>query len=277
MNRPVISLPVSVAMSVAMLSLAALAACTPKTETKVVDSVATVDGHEVARGTYREYAKGVAGKPAEDLTPQQQQELLDTLVRGEVIANTAEASGLAARDETKAALALSRLSILQQAVQQDYLKDRRPSEQELRAEYDLQVSQMDATQYRASHILVPTADAAKALITQLAAGGNFAALARAQSTDAGSKEKGGDLDWFTPASMTPAFADAVRKLKKGETSAEPVQTQFGYHVIRVTDTRQATPPPYESVKDRLVQLVENKKFKAYVDGLVEKAKVTKTL
>ncbi len=260
-----------------LLALAALVACTQKPAGKPVDAVATVDGHTIARNTFKEYAKGASGKPAEDLTPEQQQELLDTLVRGEVIASAAEANGIAGRDETQAALALSRLSILQQAVQQDYLKDRKPSEEELRAEYDLQISQMDQTQYRASHILVPTAEAAKALIAQLQGGANFATLARAQSTDAGSKERGGDLDWFTPGSMTPGFADAVRKLKKGETTAEPVQTQFGYHVIRVTDTRQATPPPYESVKDRLAQIVENKKFKAYVDGLVEKAKVTKTL
>lgn len=257
--------------------MAALAACTPKTETKPVDAVANVDGHAVARSTYKEYAKGVAGKPAEDLTPEQQNELLDSLVRGEVIATSAEASGIAAREETQAALALSRLSILQQAVQQDYLKDRKPSEEELRAEYDLQISQLDSQQFRASHILVPTEEAAKQLIAQLKGGANFGALAKAQSTDAGSKDRGGDLDWFTPGSMTPPFAEAVRKLKKGETTTEPVKTQFGYHVIRVTDTRQAAPPPYESVKDRLVQIVENKKFKAYVDGLVEKAKVTKTL
>ena len=104
----------------------------------------------------------------------------------------------------------------------------------------------------------------------------FEQLARANSTDAGSKDKGGDLNWFTPEAMTPPFAEAVQKLKKGETTAAPVKTEFGWHVIRLTDTADNPPPPFESVKDRLGQMVQEKKFSAYVDTLLAKAKVTKT-
>jgi peptidyl-prolyl cis-trans isomerase C len=272
MNRPLLPLTL-----LSLAALATLGACTQKAaDAPKEDSIAVVDGRPISRNTFEQYAKGVAGKPVAELNAEQQAQILDSLVRGEVIAGAAEASGLAKRDETRAALALSRLSILQQATQQEFLKDQKPSDEELRAEYDLQVGQMEKTQYRASHILVPTEEAAKKLIEQLKAGGNFAQLAKANSTDTGSKDRGGDLDWFSPGAMTPPFAEAVRKLKKGDTTAEPVQTQFGYHVIRVTDTRESPAPAFEAVRDRLVQIVEGKKFKAHVDALLAKAKVEKT-
>lgn len=268
-----------IAPALSLVCLVALAGCAQKAQAPAegkADNVATVDGQPISRNTFNQYVKGVAGKPAEDLTDEQRGELLDNLVRAAVVATASEAGGVAGRDETRAALELSRLSILNQAASQDYLKDRKPSDEELRAEYDLQVSEMDQQQFRASHILVATEEQAKELTARLQGGGDFARLAREFSTDKGSASRGGDLDWFSPGSMTPPFAEAVRKLKKGETTAAPVKTDFGWHIIRVTDTRETQPPPFESVKDRLVQIVENKKFKAYVDGLVAKAKVTKT-
>jgi peptidyl-prolyl cis-trans isomerase C len=243
------------------------AACNqkPTAPAAKVDNVATINGKSISRVTFNEFAKNVAGKPAEDLTPEQRKDLVDNLVRAVVVADEADASGISARDETRFALDMARLQILQRAVSQNYLKDRKPSEEELRAEFNLRVGAISKLRYRASHILVPTEDAAKQLIAQLQ-----------NSTDAASKDKGGDLDWFTPETMTPAFAAAVTKLKKGELTATPVQTPFGWHVIRLTDTADNPPPPYESVKDRLVQMVEEKKFRAYVDTLMTKSKVEVT-
>ena len=242
-----------------------------------VDNVAVVNGKPISRNTYNFYVKGVAGKPAEDLSPEQRAELLDNLIRGEVIASTAEKTGIATQDETRAVMDLSRLQILQQATSQSYLKDSKASQEELQAEYGLQVGTMAKTQYRASHILVPTQEAAQKVIDELNRGASFAQVARRVSTDAGSKDKGGDLDWFTPEGMTPPFAQAVQAMKKGEITKAPVQTTFGWHVIRLDDTREASPPPFDSVKDRLVQIVEGKKFKAYTDKLVSEAKIEKTL
>lgn len=261
-------------MALAMLA----AACSQKpaaTNTAKVDAVATVDGKTISRDTYNQFVKGVAGKPAEDLTAEQRQQLLDNLVRAEVVAADAERTGIAAKDEIRFALEMARLQILQRASSQQYLKDRAPSDEELRAEYDLRVASLPKLRYRASHILVPTEDAAKQIIAQLQKGASFEQLAKAQSTDTQSKEHGGDLNWFTPDTMTPPFAEAVQKMKKGETTAAPVKTQFGWHVIRLTDTAENPPPPFESVKDRLVQMVEEKKFNAYVDTLMAKSKVTK--
>lgn len=263
----------------AVLALAALvAACSQKPSASAAADkpVATVNGESISRNTFNQYVKGAASKPPEDITPEQRGQLLDNLVRAEVVAQEAEKDGTAAKDETRALLDMARLQILQRAVAEQYLKDRPASEQELRAEYDLRIGQLPKLRYRASHILVGTEDAAKGLIAQLQKGASFEQLAKANSTDAGSKERGGDLDWFTPDSMTPPFAEAVQKLKKGEITAVPVKTQFGWHVIRLTDTAENPPPPFESVKDRLGQMVQEKKFSAYVDTLLAKAKVTKT-
>ncbi|HTQ35582.1 MAG TPA: peptidylprolyl isomerase [Steroidobacteraceae bacterium] len=266
-------------MLLAAMAAAVLAACAPqKTGTDAgAGSVATVDGKAISRNTFEQYAKGVASKPAADLTAQERNTLLDNLVRAQVVAEDAERNGVAAKDETRAALDLSRFQILQQADSQAYLKDRQPSDEELHAEYDLQVAQLDKVQYKISHIQVATEDAAKKLIAQLKAGGNFAQLAKSQSQDANSRDKGGELNWSGPSSMPAPFAAAVQKLKKGETADTPVKTEYGYHVVRLLDTRDAAPPAFDAVKDRLVQIVEQKKFKAYVDSLVAKAKVSKSL
>lgn len=264
----------------AVLAIAALAtACAQKNSGADAKSgsVAMVEGHAISRNTFEQYAKGVASKPAADLTAEQRGQLLDNLIRAEVVATAAEHDGVAAADETRAAMDLSRLQILQRASQQAYLKDRQPSDEELHAEYDLQIAQMDKVQYKTSHIQVATEDAAKQVLAQLKAGANFAQLAKAQSTDTSTRDKGGELDWSGPSNLPPPYAEAVKSLKKGETTAAPVKTQFGYHVIRLTDTRDFTPPPFDQVKSRLVQIVEEKKFKAYVDGLMAKAKITKSL
>ncbi|HMA12433.1 MAG TPA: peptidylprolyl isomerase, partial [Steroidobacteraceae bacterium] len=175
----------------AVLLLAALgAACSQKAPTNAAADkpVATVDGKAISGNTFSQYVKGTASKPPEDVTPEQRGQLLDNLVRAEVVAQEAERNGTAAKNEIRAALDLARLQILQRAVAEQYLKDRPASEQELRAEYDLRISQLPKLRYRASHILVGTEDAAKQLIAQLQKGASFEQLARANSTDAGSKE-----------------------------------------------------------------------------------------
>lgn len=256
----------------AALTIALLAACAQnKGASDSSDVVATVNGHDISRNTYEQYALGVAGKPAADLTEEERSELLTSLVQAELIASQAEADGIGALPETRAAMDLSRLQILQRASKQAYLKDRRPSEEELRAEYDIQVAMLGTTEYRASQILVDTEDAANKIITRLNSGGNFAQLARTESKDSRTRDKGGDLDWFT-ATEGP-LVEIIKGLKKGEHTSEPVKTEFGYHVIQVTDTRPVTPPTFDLARDQLIQLVEQKKFKAYVDGLEAKADI----
>ena len=238
--------------------------------------VATVNGQSLSNAQFEFFTKTVTGKPSAELNAEQRAQALDTLVRAEVVAQQAEKDGLDKQGDAPASLALARLQILEQAAMANYLKDRKPTDTELKSEYDAQVAAMPKTQYKARHILVKTKEQADKIIADLKKGAKFEKLAAEQSLD-GSKNNGGDLGWFSPSNMVRPFAEAVAGLKKGETTPAPVQTEFGWHVIRLDDTRQTSPPAFETVKDRLVQIVEAKKFKAYGDGLVSAAKVEKNL
>jgi len=239
--------------------------------------VATVNGEAISRDTFEFAAKNLAGKPASELTPEQRNELLDSLVAATAISQQATKDGLDKKGDTAASMAISRMQLLQQAAGENYLKDKASTDAELKAEYDAQVGQMPKFQYKAHHILVKTEAEAQAVIARLKKGEKFEAIAKAVSLDSSGKT-GGDLgDFFNAGSMVAPFANAVIALKKGEITQTPVQTQYGWHVIRLDDQRPNVAPPFDSVKDRIDQLVKNKKFKAYSDGLVKAAKVEKSL
>jgi peptidyl-prolyl cis-trans isomerase C len=262
------------------LAAALLAACsqkdTPAPAASKSPPVAIVDGRPIDRDLYEFYAKGIANKPSGELTPEQRDQVLDNLVRASVIAEQAEKDGTAKETNTAALLELQRLNVLQQAVSEKYLKDRKPTDQELRAEYETQVSQLPKLEYHARHILVATEQFAAKIVAELEKKGTkFEDVAKRESMD--SKENGGDLGWFTPDRMVKPFADAVVALKPGEYTHAPVQTQYGWHIIKLEETRDMAPPQFEQVKQRVEQMVQGKKFKTYVDELMKTAKVEKKL
>jgi peptidyl-prolyl cis-trans isomerase C len=114
------------------------------------------------------------------------------------------------------------------------------------------------------------------IIKKIKGGAKFEDVAKAESTDP-SKANGGDLGWFTPARMAKPFAEAVKNLKKGEMTSEPVQTQFGWHVIKLIDTREVASPAFEQVKQQVMNGVIQKKLQAYVETLKKNAKIEKSL
>jgi peptidyl-prolyl cis-trans isomerase C len=238
--------------------------------------VAIVNGKSISRNTFDYYVQGVTGKPVSEATDEQKAQLLDNLIRGVLIAAEAEKSEVGQAPETQAVLELSRLNALQQAASTAYLKDRKPTDEEMKAEYDQQIASLPASEYHARHILVANEEFAKKLIEQLDKGARFEDLAKKESMDP-SKANGGDLGWFTPDRMVPAFAAAVTGLTKGTYTKVPVQTQYGWHVIRLEETRAMSPPPLDSVKERLNQIVAAKKFKAYADELAKTARIEKKL
>jgi len=258
---------------------AILAACAPKSggDAAAGKPVATVNGVAISRPLFDFFAKSVSGKATAELTPEQKNQVLDGLVRAEVAVQQAEKAGLDKAGDAPVQLQFSRLQILEDALFSGYLKDHKATDAELKAEYDTQVAQMPKTQFHAHHILVASKDEADAVIKQLKAGAKFETLASAKSTDPGSKAKGGDLDWFNSAQMVKPFSDAVAALKKGDYTQEPVQTQFGWHVIRLDDTREISPPSYDQVKDRISQIVDSKRLKAYSEELAKAAKIEKSL
>ncbi len=238
--------------------------------------VATVNGKPIGRDFYEFYVKNASGKSSSELPKEQQQQALDNLIRAQIVAEQAEKDGLTKEKDTAAILELSRLNVLQQAVSERYLKDKKPTEQELRAEYETQVALLPRQEYRARHILVATENFAQKLVDQLDKGGNFGEIAKRESMDS-SKDQGGELGWFTPDRMVKPFSDAVVALKVGDYTKKPVQTQYGWHVIQLEETRDLAPPAYDGVKQRLEQVVQTKKFKEYTDGLLKTAKVEKKI
>ena len=260
-------------------ALAALAACQPKTAATatVADSspaIATVNGSPISRDFYEFYIKGITGKNAADLNPQMRATALDNLIRAKLVGEEAVKEGLDKNGDTAYLLQLSRLNVLEQAVSDKYLKDRKPTEQELRAEYETQIGTMPKQEYHARHILVATEPFAQKIVDRLNKGEKFEDIAKRDSMDS-SKTNGGDLGWFTPDRMLPEFSGAVMALKPGEYTKKPVQTQYGWHVIQLVDTRDLAAPQFDQVKQRLEQVVQAKKFRSYMDELMRTAKIEK--
>ena len=263
--------------------LLALAACTKPTATdKPADVPAvpatpplvTVNGKPISNELFEDYVKALTqGKGSTDLSPEDRTQIKENLVRMEVIAQQAEKDGLTRDPDIAARLELARINLLQQAAAQKYLKDRTPSETELRAEFESQLASTPLVEYHARHILVSGEDVAIKVIEQLKSGADFATLAKRLSSDKASAVKGGDLDWFPPNAMVKPFSDAVALLKNGEFTKTPVRTDFGWHVIQLIGTRDRAPPAFEGVQDQLKQIVLTKKFRAYSDDLLKAAKV----
>jgi peptidyl-prolyl cis-trans isomerase C len=264
---------------VAAMALGALVACQPKGATSggTADNsptLATVNGSPITQSFFDFYVKAAAGKQTSALSPDQKANALDNLIRAQLVAQQAEKDGVDKTADTQDLLVLTRLNVLQQTMEERYLKDRKATEQELRAEYETQVANLPKLEYHARHILVATEPFAQKVVEKLEKGGKFEDLAKQESMDS-SKDNGGDLGWFTPDRMVKPFADAVTGLKPGEYTHKPIQTQYGWHVIQLVDTRDLQPPPFDQVKQRLEQIVQTKKFKAYTDDLMKNAKIDK--
>jgi peptidyl-prolyl cis-trans isomerase C len=239
--------------------------------------VAVVNGTPISRTEYDVYVKNLLQGKQQELTADQKSQVLDELISMQLLAAQAEKEGLQNDPDTLAQLQLLHTRVLADAASQKYIKTQQPSDVELHAEYEAGVAGMDKTEYKARHILVPSKELGEQLIKKLKAGAKFEDLVKANSTDNGSKNNGGDLGWFNTSRMVKPFSDAVKTLKKGEVTPEPVQTQYGWHVIQLEDTRDATPPPFEQVKSQLTNGAMRKKLQAYVADLKKDAKIERRL
>ena len=275
------SLPLIAVSTVA--ALASLAACNKTQQAAgpqpaaAPASVATVNGTAITRPEYDLFVKDLLQGKQQELTADQKNQVLDDLINMQLLADQAEKDGLQNDPDTVAQLHLLHEKVMADAEQQKFVKSFQPSDADLKTEYDTAVAAMDKTEYKARHILVASKEEGQQIIKKLKGGAKFEELAKTQSTDTGSKNNGGDLGWFTTSRMVKPFADAVVALKKGEITPEPVQTQFGWHVIQLEDTRDKTPPPFDQVKTQLTNQLIRKKLQAYVADLKKNAKIEKTL
>ena len=205
-------------------------------------------------------------KPASEATAADRAEAIDELANIYVVTDLPAATEMAKDPRLAAQIDLQRRALLFNAFATDYLANNQPTEQEIFDTYQEQVLLAPTKEYKARHILVDSQGAALSLIEQLKTGADFADLAKEHSTGP-SGPSGGDLGWFPANAMVKPFSDAVIALEDGSYTQTPVQTQFGWHVIRREETRDSTPPPLESVRDVIVQRVAQEKFLEFVRNL----------
>lgn len=265
--------------SLVPLLLLTLVACEPGKKTgdeqaPTGEAVATVNGKAISQEQFAAYAERRTGSSADALEPQVREQLVNELVNIELLAQAALDKNLDEQDPLKAQLAFQRDTALADAAMTQYLEQNPITDEDIRAEYESRQAELGGTEYKARHILVESEEQARDLIQQLEGGADFTELAKEHSTEPGADQSGGDLGWFSPAQMVPPFAAAVTSMEPGQRSQEPVQTQFGWHVIQLEDTREVPPPAFEQVAPRIQRVLMNQRIQNYINELREKANVS---
>ena len=213
-----------------------------------------------------------ATQAGREVPPEVKAQARDQVVMREIFAQEAEKQGIAGTAEYKMQLELVRQTVLINTLFQNFIKAHPISDADAQAEYNRIKAEQSGMEYDARHILVDSEDEAKKLIAQIKAGAKFEDLAKKSSKDTGSAENGGDLGFAKPGSYVPEFATALQALKKGQMTDAPVKTQFGYHIIRLEDTRAAQFPAFEEVKDKVKQQLQSVKLQEYEEKLRKAAK-----
>ncbi|MFO1287820.1 MAG: peptidylprolyl isomerase [Rubrivivax sp.] len=258
--RAPLRLAVIAAAAAAFLPLAASA-----------QNVAIVNGKPVPKARVDALVKQ-AQRAGQQVGPEVMQQARDQVVLREIFAQEASRLGLAASADYRDAIEIARQSILIRELFDDFRKKNPVSDDDALLEYNKFKAQASGTEYRARHILVEKEEEAVALIKQIKAGAKFDELAKKHSKDTGSGEKGGELDFAKPDSYVPEFAKALTALKTGEMTEAPVKSQFGFHIIKLEETREAPFPAFEDVKGQIKQRLEQVKVQRYQEELRSKAK-----
>jgi peptidyl-prolyl cis-trans isomerase C len=235
-------------------------------------NVTTVNGKPVPKARVEALIQQVTKSGQQQRSPELETQVRDEIVRREIVTQAAEARGLPQTADFKSQMEQARQMLLERALMEDFRAKNPVSDADAQAEYDKFKAANSGSEYRARHILVEKEEDAKALIAQIKAGGNFEELAKKNSKDTGSAEKGGDLDFANPNNFVPEFSKAMTALQKGEMTQEPVKSQFGFHIIKLEDTRAATFPAFDDVKAQIKQRIEQQKGAEFQRGLMEKAK-----
>jgi peptidyl-prolyl cis-trans isomerase C len=234
-------------------------------------NAAVVNNKPIPKQRVDEFVTALTAQGRPD-TPDLRAAVREELIAREIFTQEAERRGLTRNADVQRQLESSRQEILIRAVIRDHLRTKPITDAEIKAEYDKAIKGQGDKEYRARHILVEKEDAARKIIADLQAGAKFEELAK-QSKDPGSAANGGDLDWNPAATFVKPFADAMVKLEKGKVTEAPVQTQFGWHVIRLDDVRDVKPPPLEQVKPQIAQDLERRRIQELQKDLRAKAKV----
>jgi peptidyl-prolyl cis-trans isomerase C len=211
--------------------------------------------------------------------PQVRDQAREMLVTRELILQEANNRGVIQKESVRDQLEQARIGVLVAAVFEDYVEKEGVAEADLKAAYESVKNQYLGKEYHVEHILVEKESDAKAIIIQLKSGASFEEIAKSKSKDPGSAKNGGDLGWVSEKALVPEFSKAMVQLKNGQTTDKPVKSQFGYHIIKVVDSRDVKAPSYDEMKDQLKQMImadqnwQKAKFTEMMQKIRAKAKI----
>lgn len=232
--------------------------------------VANVNGTDITQDILTNYLAVVArGQDKQKTDPRS---ALDDLVATELALQAAAKTDILERADVQQRIKDFTRNVLLTTWTKEKVEGFKVSDEDLKKSYDDRIKKDANDEFKARHILLKTEEAATAVIKELAEGGDFVKLAESKSTGP-SASNGGDLGWFKSNTMVPEFANAVKLMKKGETSAKPVKTNFGFHIIKLEDLRPAKLPPMATVKPQLQRMIAQQKMMAYMEKMKESADI----
>lgn len=240
------------------------------------DAVATVNGKPIKKVWVDFILKDAEARSGQKANDNMKAAVINELVGSELAYQEAVKAGIDKLPDFAVGEELARRKLLVNAFLADFIKKNPVTEAEKKEGYEQYKKELGDKEFNARHILVKTDTEAKAIIADLKKGADFAKVAKDKSIDPGSKEKGGDLGWFSPAGMVKPFADALQDMKKGDISQEPVQSQFGWHIIKLVDTRALQAPAYDKVKDAIERTIQQRKLEKFMLSLKDKSKIEVT-
>ena len=230
------------------------------------ETVATVNGAPIDSNVLDIYIQSRTNRPFAQASAEERAAVLSELTDIYLLSTQESAAEIEKTPLVSAQIELQRRAILAQAVAADFYAGVQIEEAEILAEYENQIKLAPNQQFKARHILVATQGESVEIVEALIDGADFIELAKERSTGP-SAPNGGDLGWFSPDQMVKPFSDAVAKLEDGRYTTDPVQTQFGWHVILREDSRAAEPPTLESARANITQAIQTRKFQEYLAGL----------
>lgn len=234
--------------------------------------VATVNGREIP-ALYGDMAKQTLLSQGAPNDANLSARVREALINQELLSRAAVEKGLDKSPKLIASMEMLRREQLSKAYLEDYVKTHPVTEAEIKTEYDKAKAAAGGTEYKARHILVKTEAEAKAIIAQLNKKVAFDKLAKEKSLDKGSAKNGGDLGWNIPDNFVKEFGDAMKGLKKGQTTQTPVKTEYGWHIIKMDDVRPIQFPSLDEVKGEVRQQLQQKRVRDALTELRAKAKI----
>ena len=259
-------------MKISRITLLLIASLSFSASAIAGDAVATVNGKPIKQSLFDFIVKDATdhGQKVDDNV---RDVIMSKLISSELVLQEAQKAGIDKKPDFIAKEELTRRELLVNVYIQDFLRNHPVSDSDIKAAYEKFKIELGDKEYNARHILLGSEVEAKDVIAQLSKGSDFSKIAKEKSIDPGSKEKGGDLGWFALGGMVKPFSEAVAKLQKGKSSTDPVQTQFGWHVIKLDDMRELKTPAFDKVKENLQKQLTQRQFEKMLTDLRAKATV----